>query len=240
MRALDYIKIFVWDVLFPSLCLGCSDESGILCPPCLEGLIQKAALPACFWCGLLVPQRKRTPPGRTCSSCRRKSQIYAFLSPLNYQDELARRLIHSLKYGRQRDVGRLLGEILAEYSKFWGVKFGSSSAVVALPLHPARERTRGFNQSLIIASSLSERLNVRLEDGALKRIQKTKTQTGLGWEERKKNVLGSFAVITPEAVKGRTIVLVDDVKTTGATLEEAAQVLKKAGAKGVWAVTAAH
>lgn len=199
-----------------------------------------ASLPACFGCGLLVPKRKRIPPGRTCSSCRRKSHIYAFLSPLSYKDELVQKLIHSLKFERLRGAGVMLGEILAEYSKFQGVKFGPSSVVVALPLHPARERTRGFNQSLIIARILSERLDVRLEEGALERTKKTKPQTGLGSEERKKNVLGSFAVTRPETVKGRAVILVDDVKTTGATLEEAARVLKEAGAKRVWAVTVAH
>lgn len=237
---LNRIKTWAWDVLFPSLCLGCSGEGWILCPKCLAGLTQKAAQPACFGCGLLVPQRERIPVGRTCSSCRRKSHIYAFLSPLNYKDELVRRLIHSLKYERLREAGRLLGEILAEYSKSRSVKFGSSSVVVALPLHPARERTRGFNQSLIIAKSFSEKLGVGWEEGALERIKKTKLQTGLGLEERKKNVLGSFVVTRPEAVKGKSIVLVDDVKTTGSTLEEAARVLKGAGAKRVWAVTVAH
>ena len=244
MFELSWVKTAFWDLLFPSLCLGCSAEGDILCSACLRGLMGRTALPACLGCGFLVPGGKRIPAGRTCRSCRAKSSIYAFLAPLNYEDGVVRGLIHSLKYRHLHPAGKILGEMLANYLRSWGfltsAQARSSVILTAIPLHPARERVRGFNQSVLIARGLAGKLNLELEEEALGRVKKTKPQTGLNSEERKKNVWESFAILKPGLVKGKTIVLVDDVATTGATLEEAARVLKGAGAQRVWAVTVAH
>ena len=237
---LNYVRTFLWDLLFPSLCLGCFREGEVLCSTCLGDLAARRSPPACFGCGRLIPEKERIPPGRTCESCRDESNIFAFLSPLNYEDRLVRELVHSLKYQRLRMIGPILGEVLFDYVKFWGVRFDYGSIVLAVPLHSRRERVRGFNQSQLIAEGFSRKLGMEFKTGVLKRVKKTKPQTGLDSQERRKNVLDAFEAVRPELVRGKTIILVDDVKTTGATLEEAVRVLKDAGARRIWAVTVAH
>ena len=107
-------------------------------------------------------------------------------------------------------------------------------------MHRSRKRVRGFNQSELIAARLSSLINLRAENHILRKNKKTAPQVGLSGEKRRNNIIGSFSVSNPESVKNKNVILVDDVKTTGATLEEAARVLKNAGAGKIWAVTVAH
>ncbi|MBI2640474.1 MAG: ComF family protein [Candidatus Sungbacteria bacterium] len=188
----------------------------------------------------MVPAKKRAPPGRTCTACRKKSSIYAFLSPFLYNDEVIRGLVSSLKYQRVKSLGPTLGDMLTEYQQKFDVSLPRGALFIPIPLHTGRQRIRGFNQAELIAKRLGERLGLAMETGALLKVKKTTPQVELSAEERRKNVIDTFAVSKAMAVKGRTVLLLDDVKTTGATLEEAARVLKEAGAKKIWAITVAH
>ncbi|MFQ6038919.1 MAG: ComF family protein, partial [Candidatus Aminicenantales bacterium] len=105
---------------------------------------------------------------------------------------------------------------------------------------PRREKERGFNQALAVARELSGKKGIKLDPHVLVRTRATPPQTSLEAEERKKNVRGAFAALSPEAVRGRTVLLVDDVFTTGSTLEECALTLRKAGAAEVRALTIAQ
>jgi len=105
--------------------------------------------------------------------------------------------------------------------------------IMPVPLHPRRLRARGFNQSLLLAKCVAREIGAELDFLSLRRTRFTKPQTELSSEERKKNVRKAFEVLKPEVVKGRTIVLVDDVATTGSTLNECAKALKRVGADGV-------
>ncbi len=102
-----------------------------------------------------------------------------------------------------------------------------------VPLHPRRLRSRGFNQSLLLARCVASKTGAELDFLSLRRTRFTKPQTALSSEERKKNVRKAFEVVKPEAVRKRTILLVDDVATTGSTLNECAKALKRAGVNGV-------
>jgi ComF family protein len=117
---------------------------------------------------------------------------------------------------------------------------GPVDAVVPVPLHWIRRRGRGYDQALLLAKDFSRRVGVPVEEGVLRRRRATKPQTELGRDERRENVRDAFEARRPEAVKGRTILLVDDVCTTGATIEACARALKAAGAKRVGALTAAR
>ncbi len=112
-------------------------------------------------------------------------------------------------------------------------------AILPVPLHPSRERERGFNQAYILAKLLSRRHGVPVLKGLLRRIRPTPPQAGKR-RERIRNVRGAFRVHHPEQIRGRSILLVDDVYTTGATVNECARVLMKAGARGVWVYTLAR
>jgi ComF family protein len=109
-----------------------------------------------------------------------------------------------------------------------------------VPLHPKRLRERGFNQSLLLAERVAAALNADLDFSSLKRIRYTQPQTELGSEERKKNVRKAFGVSEREAVKGRAVLLVDDVATTGSTLNECARTLKRAGCRHVFCLVLAR
>ena len=145
-------------------------------------------------------------------------------------------LIHNFKYKRKTSLGKRLGLRLGE-NLCSDQRFLDSDLLMPVPLHPARKRERGFNQSEILAEMVSERINVPLAKGILRRIKNTKDQTNLSAEQRRENVAGAFSVSHPERISGKRIILVDDVITTGATLKECAKVLKEAGAKRIVAAT---
>lgn len=235
----SYLKKEFLDLLFPVFCLGCKADKGVfLCGLCRKKL--QIVPPTCFVCKKMVPGKGRIPPGRTCSSCQKESFIYAFISPLLYDEEVVRDLIHNFKYNRVRALSEVMADLLGEYFIKFDLIISAESMLVPIPLYPGRKRVRGFNQSELIARCLAEKLGLRIECDVLRKIKKTKPQMSLPAVERRKNIVGTFSVDTGNIVKDKTVFLLDDVKTTGATLEEAAKVLAEAGAKYIWAVTLAH
>lgn len=163
-----------------------------------------------------------------------------FLSPFSYEGHAVRELIHDLKYNRVRAIGPFLGALAINYLRYFEIVFPDNAIFIPLPLSKSRERVRGFNQSQIIAEYLGSALEMPVVIHALKKIRTTAPQMELARSSRLENMIGAFQVNDESAVRGTTCVLVDDVKTTGATLNEAAKVLKQAGAKNVWAFTIAH
>lgn len=232
------VKKFVLDLILPEFCSGCQKEGGILCESCLKKLRQTFIYPKCFYCGARSPAGKRAPAGRTCLSCQKNTCIYAFFSSFPYSNPIVKILIQKLKYKRAFRIAAIFGEELSEYFLKMSPKIPANSLIIPIPLHKNKYRERGFNQSELIAEFLSKKIKIT-NLAALKKIKSTPDQTELSGAERKKNIKGVFLVIRPEQIKGKNIMLVDDVKTTGSTLEEAAKVLKKAGAKRIWALTIA-
>jgi ComF family protein len=144
------------------------------------------------------------------------------------------------KYRRCAPLGgplaRFAEAALASEPRLWeGADF-----LVPVPLHRARRRDRGFNQSRLLARGLAKARGTRVLDGALVKSRNAPPQAGLRAADRERNVVGAYGVRRPDRVKGRTLVLVDDVTTTGATLRECARVLMDAGAKEVRAITLAQ
>jgi ComF family protein len=146
--------------------------------------------------------------------------------------------IHQFKYGAKGFLADSLGPLLARFAE-GRVKESYEYLTIPVPLHPRRLRERGFNQSLLLARHVAGKLNTELDFLSLRRVRYTLPQTGLGKEERRKNVRGAFQVRNPEAVKGKTVLLVDDVATTGNTLNECARVLIRSGCKKVFCLVLA-
>jgi ComF family protein len=209
-----------------------------LCALCTDALVRIP--PQCFVCHAFVPATDTSPPGRTCGRCRSHSAIYVFLSPFSYQQSAMRELAHALKYRRNRDIASIFSDMILSHLAAMGVVFPKDALFVPIPLHKTRERIRGFNQALLIAKILGERLGHEVRPDILQKIKKTTPQMKLRREERLQNLTDTFTVSNSFLIKGKTVVLVDDVKTTGATLEEAACTVRKAGAKQIWAITVAH
>lgn len=152
-----------------------------------------------------------------------------------------RGLIHLLKYDGVLPAAPVLGRLLAEAVEQLGRSDDDAPLLVPVPLHASKRGERGFNQAELIVRSAVKSLPQRLEVASiLKRERATHSQVGLTREERVANMRNAFRVTDPERVKERTVIVVDDVMTTGTTVSECARVLKKAGAEKVWAATVAR
>jgi ComF family protein len=170
------------------------------------------------------------PPAlRVCGRCRRGLSAFATGASLGPYEGSLRVLLHELKYaGHRRVATRLADALLAEPTS--QAVLAGADALVPVPLHPRRQRERGFNQAELIAAALARRTGLALLASALVRRKDTTTQTGLSAAARRDNVRGAFAVRRRAQIAGRRLVLVDDVLTTGATAEACARVLREAGA----------
>jgi ComF family protein len=152
-----------------------------------------------------------------------------------------RGMVHLLKYDHVTPAVSVLGQLAAEAISQSHLTADGKPLLVPVPLHSSKRRERGFNQSELIARAAVKHLPARLEIArVLKRQRPTHSQVGLTREERIANMRDAFRVIDKPRVKGRTVIVVDDVMTTGTTVSECARVLKKAGAERVWAVTVAR
>jgi ComF family protein len=156
-----------------------------------------------------------------------------------------RELIHLLKYGGVRPAANVLGRMLAEAVTALENEFGQPSvALIPVPLHRGKLRQRGFNQAELIARAALKNNScggrLRWCAGVLIRKRETASQIGLTSHQRRENLRGAFTVSEPEVVRGREVLIVDDVYTTGATVSECARVLRRAGAAKVWVATVAR
>lgn len=150
---------------------------------------------------------------------------------------VARQAIHDLKYKGIRDRAGFLADLLAREMERLPLAL---DVLVPVPLGKVRRRTRGFNQSELIARVLGDRLGVPVEPALLTRARETPRQVGLSLEERRANIAGAFVAERPESVAGRTIGVLDDVMTTGATLGACADALRATGARRVFGLAVAR
>lgn len=202
----------------------------------------------CAMCGerLFSPYAVPSAAGEPrCGLCRRVAPTFARAVAYGSYEGGLRELIHLLKYGGVRPAANVLGRMLAEAIAALEPELAAAPVlVVPVPLFRARQSQRGFNQAALIAraalklNSLGDRLH--LGERVLERKRETQSQTGLTSHQRRENMRGAFAVAQPEAVRGRELLVVDDVYTTGATVSECARVLLRAGATKVWVATVAR
>ena len=148
-------------------------------------------------------------------------------------------MIHEFKYRYKTRLRRPLATLAAPLLEEYVLNF-RPDMLVPVPLHKQRLRSRGFNQAVLIGDLLSRRWHIPMERRALKRIRWTEPQVNLAAGERKENVKNAFEVRCPEKTAFRRVILVDDVFTTGSTVDECARVLKKAGAEKVGVITVAR
>ncbi len=212
------------ELLFPARCVGCNREGAFLCLACQESLPWLEP-PFCFLC---------SQPGSLtlglCSFCRAGPLRIAGIRAPYRMEGTVRDAVHALKYQGVRALAPTLGQLLA---RFMAQQEMAAEVLVPVPLHPRRERKRGYNQSLLLAKATGETSGLPVEPHALSRVTDTPSQLTLRSEERRANVYGAFRA-RGERVAGRHILVVDDVCTTGSTLEACAIALKEAGAASVW------
>ncbi|PKN76523.1 MAG: amidophosphoribosyltransferase [Deltaproteobacteria bacterium HGW-Deltaproteobacteria-10] len=178
-----------------------------------------------------------SPAGKhICSNCLENEPYYTQARAVAAFETVIMDAIHKFKYGHSISTGNSLGSFMAGFS-FPDFNFSGYSLFIPVPLHIKRLRERGFNQSLLLANKLGRKYNLPVNFSLLKRCKSTLTQTGLKKAEREKNVKGAFFVTDRKKVAGENIILIDDVYTTGATLNECAGELLKSGAQKVAVLT---
>ena len=216
----------VLDIVFPPRCAICRTGGQILCATCLAQL-QPARQPRCSHCCALL-----TSDG-CCSACSshvlRIDSLHAFSG---YQG-LLRSCIHALKYDGNSRLAKPLGTILAQTYQTQRLQ---ADILLPVPLHAQRYKERGYNHALLLARVCAQQLGISLQEGLLVRHRSTAAQVGLGPQERHKNVADAFSCPSIHATRilsQRRIIVIDDVCTTGATLEACAQVLYAAGVHSV-------
>jgi ComF family protein len=210
---------------------------GPVCRACWSR-VRPVAPPACFTCGQPLPSwRTISLALERCAACRRRPPAFdRGAVACDYEGEL-RAIIHAFKYDGRRSLAHPLGRLLRDAGR---AVLEDADAVVPVPLHPWKRIHRGFNQSADLARTLD-----RPVLSLLARVRATRAQAGLSPGQRRRNVAGAFR-LTPwrrharTRVAGRILVLVDDVMTTGATLDACARVLKQAGAREVRTLTLAR
>ncbi len=219
------------DLLFPPRCVACQHPGPLLCASCLASVAHFPE-PRCPRCDLpLVSSRVSH-----CTACARHSgSALDGMRVLGPHAEPLRDTIHALKYQGRTTLAVPLGEMLAER---WRAAGTAVDGLVPVPLHPDRQRERGFNQSDLLAHAMAEPLGLPVWADLLQRVRPTRPQVGLARQERLQNVADAFRA-SPEVEGGRWL-LVDDVCTTSATLEACAQALRLRGAGAVWAITLAR
>lgn len=228
-QLLSYIK----DAVFPAFCLGCEKEGSVVCAECLSR-VEVNGVYACPVCHAF------TGTGHCCMGCRNQSYLDQHIALYAYDEaRLGGRMIHALKYNYIEEITESFAIL---FEKYWerreNVLF-SCDYIVPVPLHPRRFAERGFNQAELISHAVSRVCGVPVAD-MLKRSRYTHQQARLSKHERAENVKDAFCEGIQNTLGGKAIILVDDVFTTGSTLQECARVLKDAGAREVVGFTIAR
>jgi len=192
----------------------------------------------------LCKKPKRLSFAGKCKKCKSKN-LSGLYCALNYkEDSLTKNLILNFKYKPFiKTLNGTFAKLIIEHiyvSENHPKEIFKEGILIPVPLTKKKLKYRGFNQSAEIAKSLSEKTNLKTELNNLIKIKNTPSQTELSSEQRKENIKDAFVCKNPERIKNKKVFLIDDVYTTGATLEEASKTLKKAGAKEVWGVVVAR
>ena len=226
---------------FPRVCVSCGqdlpfDTQDFLCASCKAQLTRPGPL-ICARCGVELPSG-----GAHCFACRgSKGATYKckLIRSSFIFNTSSRALVHALKYQGADYVAPFMGRLMAARYKELP-ELPQADIVIPVPLFSKRQRERGYNQSELLARTFATEALLALDTTSLVRTRDTLSQTKLGRKGRLENMTGAFTCKNPSRVKGKTVLLIDDVATTGATLEGCAIALRQAGAKRVVAYTFAR
>ena len=237
------------DLVFPPFCAVCRGRlaAGRRDPLCGEcwGRVKRLDPPWCHVCGLALGRPGTAPVSGVeaaqlrCGPCRLRPPAFTYArSAARYEDTL-REALRAFKFAGRRALAAPLADLLVEMAPSC-LAVPAPDLLVPVPLHPRRERERGFNQALLLARRLSLGWNVPVRADVLARAAATRPQTDLTAEERRANVRDAFALRRPDLVSGRHVLLVDDILTTGSTAGACAVRLREAGAVVVGVITVAR
>ena len=223
------LKRLALDLFFPAWCIGCGREGKYICDFCREKLLLISP-PICVKCGRPLTEQN------TCPGCIEEPvAIDGIRAPFLFHGVI-RQAVHELKYRNLKAVAPSLAGFLHDYLLENPLP---GDVLVPVPIHKKRQRERGYNQSSLIAHELSRRNGLSInEDCFIRRVNTPPQVRTTSASERRKNIANAFACVN-DKLKGRQVILIDDVSTSGATLNTCAAILKSAGAISVWGLTIA-
>ncbi len=224
---------YIADIIYPRICPVCNNIIPVgykdLCPDC-TGLLTYAQEPYCMRCGKPVDEEKEY-----CSDCERNKHSYDEGRAVFIYDEYMSKSIYRFKYSGKREFanfyGKVMTERLGEKIRRW-----DPDAIVPVPVHKSKLRSRGYNQAELIAKQISKRMKIPVKSDIVIRQSATTVQKNLSAKARQNNLKKAFKVI-PNSVQLNSILIVDDIYTTGATVDAVARCLKDAGVRKVYFAT---
>ena len=230
IQQINSIFVFCLDLIFPKRCVECGGFGTFVCDKCLAK-IKPIKTQVCPKCG------KISDLGKWCSGCKGKSKLTGIIVGAAYRSGPTKEMIHYLKYNSVTELARPLANILID--QLIDENLAGNVIITSVPLHKKRYLERGYNQSELIARNVSKKIGFAYQT-LLNRNKYTEPQVKLKGMERRSNLIDVFELKKDAGVKNRVILLVDDVSTTGTTLEECAKVLKASGAKKVYGLVVAR
>ena len=234
------LKTF-FQFFLPPQCYCCETflpegEQQGLCADC-QSAIRWIEPPFCTRCGIPFPSREGK--NHLCGVCLEGEKYFTIGRALGYYDGSLRKVIHRWKYGGRIHLSPLLVEWMAKgFSRYW--ESGLFDVLIPVPLHPQRLRQRGFNQALHLARGMSRRMGIPCGNRILEKRRPTAPQVSLSGRDREAAVKGAFRLRNTGGIKGKVVLLIDDVYTTGTTVNECSKVLMAGGAQRVDVFTLAH
>lgn len=231
MKITDFLNDFI-NLIFPKTCFSCNYRivEDIICTNCRNELIRQKDF--CAYCGSSLKNGK-------CFICQNENILFDQICSVFEFDNVLQKLIHHFKYDEKKKIAAFFAECAINYIEFNNL-FKKIDCIVPVPLHSVKKRLRGFNQSELIARKIAQHFDWNLCSSIIHRNRFTKTQTNLSKKERKQNVAGAFSLKKGTNLNGKTIIVVDDVFTTGSTINALADLLKNNGAEKIYAFTIAR
>ncbi|NLP36120.1 MAG: ComF family protein [Firmicutes bacterium] len=217
----------LWDLLFPLRCLFCGERleaDTILCTHCRGQVLEVSR--CCPLCGYPVVKQSE----RECPRCNGQKFMFDRACAVGLYEGKLKAVIRRYKYGGRTEMAAALGKLMAQQIE--KCKWPQFAAVVPIPLHPRKQRQRGFDQAVLLAEAIGRQLKVPVKK-YLRRSRETVSQTQLSAAQRRHNLAGAFTVVQAEQIPKR-ILLVDDLLTTGATADNAARALLAGGAEEIY------
>ena len=230
-----FLKFFYKIIPNKNKCLICSKELFLdtpksICEDCLKRL--KPIEKSCIKCGAELQDLSMV-----CDFCKDKKWEFKRAVACFTFDDFTRQIIHKFKYGFGEYLASVLAQFMVEKIEEFELDF---DLILYVPMPNKRRNIRGYNQSKLLADEIAKILNKPVLDDVLFKIGKTKNQASLGYNDRIKNLRGSFAVVNKDAIKNKRVLLVDDVFTTGATVDEISRILRSSKVKEVNVITFCH
>ena len=222
------------DLIFPPRCAICKNKDrNAICENCL-GKVAYLDLPICRLCG---KPRDRYFSQDLCADCAGGGIPFALSRSVALYDGVMKEAIHKFKFDGKKALAPFLGRLLVAYLRKGDIPVNEMDVIIPVPLSASREKQRGYNQSKLLAEEICRHYPIPLDDSSLKKIKDVAPQFELSRKERLRNVRGAFR---SSPLPGKSVLLIDDIYTTGATVREASSALKAAGAKNVYALTLAR